>query len=139
MGSASATTFDLYPLRFSFAACKLRDFSANTLRGAFGSALKKTDADAYARFFAPKMLASSGPSGLADPPRPFVFRMFGPLEVGMNLFLTREPAVELFTRVMAELGTLSSVAGTEPLRLPLCALGVPGLPLASAVPHAHGT
>ena len=45
--------------------------------------------------------------------------MLGPLEVGMNLFLTREPAVELFTRVMAELGTLNSVAGTEPLRLSL--------------------
>ncbi len=64
-----------------------------------------------------------GPSGLADPPRPFVFRMLGPCEVGMNLFLTREPAVELFTRVMAELGTLSATAGTEPLRLPLCAAG----------------
>jgi hypothetical protein len=114
-------TFDLYPLRFRFAACKLRDFSANTLRGAFGSALKKTDADAYSRFFAPQRAKDSGPSGLADPPRPFVFRMLSPLEVGMNLFLTREPAVELFTREMAELGTLSSVAGTESLRLPLSA------------------
>jgi hypothetical protein len=47
--------------------------------------------------------------------------MPGPLEVGLNLFLTREPAVELFTRVMAELGTLISVAGTELLRLPLSA------------------
>ena len=115
------TTFDLYPLRFSFATCKLRDFSANTLRGAFGSTLKNIDAEAYARFFAPKRAEGSGPSGLADPPRPFVFRMLGPLEVGMNLFLTREPAFKLFTRVMAELGTLISVAGTEPLRLPLSA------------------
>ena len=121
MGPASATTFDLYPLRFRFATCKLRDFSANTLRGAFGSALKKTDADAYARFFAPKMAQGTGPSGLADPPRPFVFRMFDPLEAGLNLFLTRNPAVELFTRVMAELGTLRFVAGTEPLHLPLSA------------------
>jgi len=116
----TATTFDLYPLRFRFATCKLRDFSANTLRGAFGSALKKIDADAYARLFAPRTAVGRGPSGLADPPRPFVFRMLGPLEVGLNLFLTREPAVELFTRVMEELGTLSSVAGTEPLRLSLC-------------------
>jgi hypothetical protein len=116
-----ATTFDLYPLRFRFATCKLRDFSANTLRGAFGSALKKTDAGAYARFFAPKRAAGSGPSGLVDPPRPFVFRMLGPLEVGMNLFLMRDPAVDLFTRVMAELGTPGSVAGAEPLRLPLSA------------------
>ena len=115
-----STTFDFYPLRFRFATCKLRDFSANTLRGAFGSALKKTDAEAYVRFFAPKRGEGAGPSGLADPPRPFVFRMLGPLEVGLNVFLTREPAVELFTRVMGELGTLNSVAGTEPLRLSLC-------------------
>lgn len=120
MGPASATTFDLYPLRFRFATCKLRDFSANTLRGSFGSALKKIDSDAYVRFFAPKRAEGSGPSGLADPPRPFVFRMLGPLEVGMNLFLTGYPAVDLFTRVMAELGTVISVAGTEPLRLSLC-------------------
>ncbi len=115
------TTFALYPLRFRFAACKLRDFSANTVRGAFGSALKKMDADAYGQFFSPKRAGGAGPSGLADPPRPFVFRMLGPLEIGLNLFLTREPAVELFTRVMEELGTLSSVAGTKLLRLPLSA------------------
>jgi hypothetical protein len=112
-------TFDLYPLRFRFETYKLRDISTNTLRGAFGSALKKTDADAYARFFAPKRAVSAGPSGLADPPRPFVFRLPGPLEVGMNLFLARDRTVQLFTRVMAELGTLASVAGTEPLRLAL--------------------
>jgi len=119
VGPASNTTFDLYPLRFRFQTSKLRDFSANNLRGAFGSALKKTDPDAYARFFAPKRGDDAGPSGLTDPPRPFVFRMLGPLEVGLNLFLTREPAVELFTRVMGELGTLSSVSGTERRHLPL--------------------
>ena len=117
--AASAQSFDLYPLRFCFADSKLRDFSANTLRGQFGTALKKVDAEAYSRFFAPR--AVSGPSGFADPPRPFVFRVFGPLEVGLNLFLTREPAIELFTRVMAELGTLTAISGTERLSLPLCA------------------
>ena len=113
-------TFDLYPLRFRFAACKLRDFSANTLRGAFGSALKKIDADAYARFFAPKRPRARGP---ADWPIRRALSCSACLvrwKSGLNLFLTREPAVELFTRVMAELGTLNSVAGTEPLRLPLC-------------------
>lgn len=115
--AASAHTFDFYPLRFRFAESKLRDFSANTVRGQFGSALKKVDADAYSRFFAPR--AVSGPSGFADPPRPFVFRAFGPLEVGLNLFLTREPAIELFTQAMAEMGTLTSVSGTERLGLPL--------------------
>jgi CRISPR-associated endoribonuclease Cas6 len=114
-------TFDFYPLRFRFTAWKLRDLSANTLRGAFGSALKKIDVDAYAKYFAPRLASGSIPSGLVDPPRPFVFRMTGPLEAGLNVFLTREPRVELFESVMAELGTLSSVAGTEPLRLPLAA------------------
>jgi len=113
-------TFDLYPLRFRFASCKLRDFSANTLRGALGNAMKKIDADAYARFFAPRAALGSVPSGLADPPRPFVFRMLGPLEAGLNLFLTDESALGLFTEVMREIGTVSSVAGTERLELPLC-------------------
>ena len=116
--AASVQTFDFYPLRFRFAASKLRNFSVNTLRGQFGSALKKVDAGAYSRYFAPR--AASGPSGLADPPRPFVFRVFEPLEVGLNLFLARDPAIELFTRVMAELGTLRSTAGTDLLCLPLC-------------------
>ncbi len=43
----------------------------------------------------------------------------------MNLFLTPKPAVELFTRVMAELGTLTSVAGTESLHLSMCAAAAP--------------
>ena len=78
--------------------------------------LKKIDEDSYLRFFAPRAAAGLGPSGLADPPRPFVFRMRGPLEVGMNLFITTEPTVELFTRVMGELGGLSSVEGKERLQ-----------------------
>jgi hypothetical protein len=112
-------TFDLYPLRFQFSDCKLREFSANALRGAFGSALKKIDAEAYRRFFTPRAASGSVPSGLANPPRPFVFRLAGPLEAGLNVFLTGEPGVEIFQRVMAELGTLRSVAGTERLRLSL--------------------
>ena len=126
VGTAStAATFDLYPLRFRFETCKLRDFSGNGLRGAFGSALKKIDAEAYARYFSPRAVAGSGPSGLGDPPRPFVFRLAGPLEAGLNLFLTREPGVELFKQAVAELGTLRSVAGTERLRLSLSAQARP--------------
>jgi hypothetical protein len=116
---STAATFDLYPLRFRFETCRLRDFSGNGLRGAFGSALKKVDAEAYARYFSPRAEANSGPSGLGDPPRPFVFRLGGPLEAGLNLFLTRVPGLEPFKRAMAELGTLKSVAGTERLRLSL--------------------
>lgn len=110
--------FELYPLRFRFANCKLREFSPNTVRGAFGSALRRIDPDSYRRWFAP---VEGGPSGLADPPRPFVFRLRGPLDAGLNVFVTREPAVELFTRVMAELGTIESVEGAGVLRLPLAA------------------
>ena len=110
--------FELYPLRFRYATCKLREFSPNVVRGAFGSALKRIDPDAYRRWFVP---TAGRPSGLADPPRPFVFRVRSPLEAGLNLFVTREPAVELFTRVMAELGTIEGVEGTSLLRLPLAA------------------
>ena len=44
--------------------------AGNVLRGAFGKLL--WGSEDFARFFAPKQ--DSGPSGLADPPRPFVFR-----------------------------------------------------------------
>jgi hypothetical protein len=116
----SATrSFDLYPLRFRFTTSRLRDFSSNSLRGAFGSSLKRIDPAAYARFFAPRALPGAAPSGFADLPRPFVFRLHDPLDVGLNLFLTREPAVALFTRVMAELGDLKTVEGTDLLRLRL--------------------
>ena len=48
--------------------------AANVLRGGFGMALRQTaPADEYARIFEPK-LTGKAPSGLADPPRPFVFR-----------------------------------------------------------------
>ena len=110
--------FELYPLRFRFATSTLRKFSPNTVRGAFGSALRRIDPESYRRWFVP---VASGPSGLADPPRPFVFRLPGPLEIGLNVFVTRQPAVKLFTRVMEELGTIESVEGSGLLRLPLAA------------------
>jgi CRISPR-associated endoribonuclease Cas6 len=116
-GSATGW-FELYPLRFRYSAVKLREFSPNTVRGAFGSALRRIDPASYRLWFVP---VAGGPSGLADPPRPFVFRVRGPSEAGLNLFVTREPAVELFTRVMAELGTIESIEGTDLLRLPLAA------------------
>lgn len=45
---------------------------ANILRGALGLALRRRDQCAYARLFEPVL--DTGPSGLADPPRPFVLR-----------------------------------------------------------------
>ncbi len=66
------TRFELTRLSLTFTALDTIHFppgkAANTLRGAFGLALERIDP----RFFAPRR--ESGPSGLADPPRPFVFR-----------------------------------------------------------------
>jgi hypothetical protein len=70
-------TFDFYPLRLHFAAQRRIHFPAgnpaNILRGSFGATLKRiASAETYTRIFEPK--SRSGPSGLGDPPRPFVFR-----------------------------------------------------------------
>src|SRR5260370_21370567 len=78
------------PLLFHFTACERLHFapgkSSNLLRGAFGITLRRLICDPacpgprtcpdrhtcpYARIFEPPAAA---PSGLADPPRPFVFR-----------------------------------------------------------------
>lgn len=114
-------TFDLYPLRFRIVSTRSAPLTPNLLRGAFGSALKKLSEQDYARFFAPAAPAGQGPSGLADPPRPFVFRLLDAAHIGMNVFATREPALESFTRALHHVDafTIESVAGTELLRLPL--------------------
>jgi hypothetical protein len=68
--------FQFYPLRFEFLAQDSLHFppgkAANILRGALGLVAKRQDPNAYARVFAPA--GADGPSGLADPPRPFVLR-----------------------------------------------------------------
>ena len=85
--------FRLYPLRLFFAASTAIYFppgkSANLLRGGFGTILRRIAcapgcANArqcelrgscpYARVFEPSALTETGPSGMADWPRPFVFR-----------------------------------------------------------------
>jgi hypothetical protein len=66
--------FCLYSFRFTFAARQPIHFppaAANLFRGEFGKILH-AQPEAYHRIFAPK--ATSGPSGLADRPRPFVLR-----------------------------------------------------------------
>jgi len=74
-------TFEVWRLRFHFHAEESLFFppgkAANVLRGAFGMMLRETAGAAdYARVFEPKADGggASGPSGLADRPRPFVFR-----------------------------------------------------------------
>ncbi|MEO5924021.1 MAG: CRISPR system precrRNA processing endoribonuclease RAMP protein Cas6 [Bryobacteraceae bacterium] len=62
-------------LRFSFVATRAFTFptpASNKLRGAIGNNLWEREDDAYGRFFGPTR--ATGPSGLADPPRPFVLR-----------------------------------------------------------------
>jgi len=69
--------FAFCPLRFEFTAREPLSFppgmAANTLRGAFGMAFRRT-ASSYARVFEPVVPKGEGPSGLGDSPRPFVFR-----------------------------------------------------------------
>lgn len=70
-------TFAVEALQFEFRAVDRVVFppgkAGNVVRGAFGLALLDVAGeDAYERLFAPE--AAKGPSGLGDPPRPFVFR-----------------------------------------------------------------
>ena len=109
----------MYPLRFPYVARPgIPPLTANLLRGALGSALKSFSESDYQRFFAPQ--ASTGPSGLADWPRPFVFRLREPGVIGMNLFATRVPVIEIFTRAMREITAIEiqGVQGRDLLRLP---------------------
>lgn len=84
---------------------------ANVLRGGFGLTLKRiATPEAYARIFEPRL--QGGPSGLADAPRPFVFRarhLDGRrIEPGeafhfeINIFDLGDGA-ELYSRVFSEL------------------------------------
>src|SRR5579862_1414837 len=144
-------TFDLYPLRFGFRALDRIHFppgkSGNVLRGHFGKILKQRSEAAYTRFFAPTSPAGQSPSGLHDPPRPFVIRASHldgltiapgePLLVGINLFEVREPdVIFLFRDALADLvseglgpgrgrAALESMEGAELLRLPLAHDGPP--------------
>jgi hypothetical protein len=107
-------TFDLLRLRFRFRAEQPVFFppgkSGNVLRGAFGAMLHQTAGAAYAAIFAPKS-AGAGPSGLADQPRPFVFRAahldgarIPPGEAfyfDVHLFDLREEARRYFTEGLA--------------------------------------
>jgi hypothetical protein len=74
--------FQFYPLRFELVARESLYFppgkAGNLLRGAFGIIFKRMscaagESCAYRRVFEP-VATGAGPSGLADSPRPFVFR-----------------------------------------------------------------
>ncbi len=123
--------FRLHPLRFSFVANERISFppgkSANILRGAFGAIFRQIACVPqcrgarecewratcpYARMFEPSALGS-GPSGLADWPRPFVFRATHldgrTIQAGetfhfdLNLFDIRNDAVSYLSLAFAQL------------------------------------
>jgi len=122
-------TFDLIPLRLHFVAPSPIHFpegsAANLLRGVLGNFLMKTAPDAYARRFAPEF--AGGPSGLRDAPRPFVFRAWHlnglsiapgeSFQFGVNLFETRDEAVDLFAKAFEGRFGVPTIEGREPLPL----------------------
>lgn len=125
-------TFEFYRFRFYFRAAGVLYFppfkSGNIVRGAFGSIFRKIvcvpecrDAKtcalrttcAYARIFEPHAARGEGPSGLADWPRPFVFRASEldgrairegePFHFDVHLFDVRDPALPYFVLAFAQL------------------------------------
>jgi CRISPR-associated endoribonuclease Cas6 len=123
--------FEFFRLRFHFEALEPAWFppasSANIVRGAFGSVLRKLAcaplcAEAahqpgcvYARIFEPKASDRRGPSGLADWPRPFIFRTGHldesrirtgePFHFDVHLFDVANPALAYFVRALEQLST----------------------------------
>lgn len=74
-----ATIFEFFRLRFHFRAVGPVHFpegkAGNVIRGALGLALRQSASpDVFASLFQPAGSPGRTPSGLADPPRPFVIR-----------------------------------------------------------------
>lgn len=129
----AALTFQFYRFRFRFRAEGTLYFppykSGNIVRGAFGRIFRKlvcipTCLDAvtcdvrtscpYARVFEPQAVRGEGPSGLADWPRPFVFRAAvldgrtiregDPFHFDVHIFDARDSALPYFVLAFAQLG-----------------------------------
>ena len=112
------TTFEFFRFRFRFRAIDRVHFpagkSANVVRGAFGTLLRQSAAPQdYARLFTPGTALGKSPSGLADWPRPLVFRAAhldgltvpgdAPFFLDVHLFDLRSPALSLLRAAFAEL------------------------------------
>ncbi len=124
--------FEFYRFRFHFRAAGPVHFpaykSGNIVRGAFGGIFRKLvcvpgcdDAKTcrtratcpYARVFEPRAARGDGPSGLADWPRPFVFRAAHldgrtvrageAFHFDVHLFDVRDPALPYFVLAFAQL------------------------------------
>ncbi len=128
----AALTFEFYRLRFRFRAAGELYFprykSGNIVRGAFGSIFRKLvctpscreaktcevhSACPYALVFEPQAARGEGPSGLADWPRPFVFRAAHldgstvrqgeAFHFDIHIFDVRNPALAYFVLSFAQL------------------------------------
>jgi hypothetical protein len=130
MSAFVANEFSLCRLRFSFRAegpVHFAKMAANTLRGAFGYALREAAGDEFKAIFAPGGAADAHPSGLADLPRPFVFRSSHldgvTIEPGqsfsfdVHLFETRRPLAEIFTAAFRMMAWRGIGAGSSRLEL----------------------
>ena len=129
---AGAVRFEFYRFRFQFRAAGSLYFppykSGNIVRGAFGDIFRKLvclpDCDdaktcegratcPYARVFEPRAARGEGPSGLADWPRPFVFRASHldgrairegeAFHFDVHIFDVRDPALPYFVLAFAQL------------------------------------
>jgi len=114
------TTFQFYRFRFHFRAISAiyfpRGKSGNVLRGSFGGMLRDGAAPAvYARLFEPGKALRNVPSGLADWPRPFVFRAAhldgltippgSDFYFDLHTFYLQEPVLEPFLSVFRRIGS----------------------------------
>ena len=128
----AALTFEFYRLRFRFRAAGELYFppykSGNIVRGAFGSIFRKLvctpscreaktcemhSTCPYALVFEPQAAGGEGPSGLADWPRPFVFRAAHldgstvregeAFHFDIHIFDVRNPALAYFVLSFAQL------------------------------------
>jgi hypothetical protein len=128
----AGAVFEFYRFRFHFRAASALYFppykSGNMVRGAFGGIFRKLvcapgcegaiacDQRAtcpYARIFEPRAARGEGPSGLADWPRPFVFRTAHldrrtiqadeAFHYDVHVFDVRDPALPYFVLAFAQL------------------------------------
>ncbi len=117
-------TFECFAVRFRLRAKHSIHFAApaaNSIRGVLGFALDPA-------VFSPR--AAAGPSGLRNPPRPFVLRAShldgktipegGEFSFGVNLFGSAVPGAEQFATPLADRAELLDIA-REHIRIPLLA------------------
>ena len=129
---SSVTTFEFFRFRFHFRALDCVHFpagkSSNVVRGAFGTLLRQSAAPQdYARLFEPGTALGKSPSGLADWPRPLVFRAAhldgltvppdAAFFLDVHVFDLRRPVLPLLRAAFAELARCGIGPGRGRARL----------------------